>query len=70
MLAGTILDLLESPELVARVRECFEEENKGVKYEPLMPPDARPEVGLNKQMMDSCRPEMKKHYLNKTVRLE
>ena len=33
VLAGTILDLLEGPELVAQVREYFLEENKGVKYE-------------------------------------
>ena len=32
VLAGTILDLLESPELVARVREYFLEENKGVEF--------------------------------------
>ena len=68
MLAGTLLDLLGSPELVKRVRECFEEENKGVRYEPLLPPDTRPSVELNKQMMDGYREEMKKHYLNKEVR--
>ena len=45
---GTILDLLESPELVQRVSECFLEENKVLKYEPLPPPDTRPDVELNK----------------------
>ena len=68
MLAGTILDLLESPDLVARVRECFLEENRGVKYEPLLPPDTHPPLDLNKQMMDTHRPEMKKHYVNKEVK--
>ena len=42
VLAGTLLDLLGNPEIVKQVKECFEVENKGVKYEPLLPPDTRP----------------------------
>jgi len=68
VVAGTLIDLLVNPELVAKVKECFKEETKGVRYEPLLPPDTVPPVGLNKEMMDSFRPEMKKHYLNKPVR--
>ena len=68
VLAGTILDLLQNPELIQRARECFEEENKGVKYEPLLPPDTRPPLDLNKQMMDGYREEMKKRYVNKKVK--
>ena len=51
-----------------QVKECFEVENKGVKYEPLLPPDTHPSVELNRQMMDGFRAEMKKHYLNKEVK--
>ena len=69
-MAGTTLHLLQDAELVQRVRECFEEESKGVKYEPLLPPDTHPSVELNKQMMHGYRAEMKKRYLNKKVRFE
>ncbi|MEX0975184.1 MAG: amidohydrolase, partial [Bacillota bacterium] len=68
VVAGTLLDLLGNPDLVAQVKECFAQESKGVKYEPLLPPDTHPSAELNKQMMDTYRPEMRKRYLNKAVK--
>ena len=52
VLAGTLLDLLESPELVARVKKCFAVESVGVEYEPLLPPNTHPPLDLNKQGLE------------------
>jgi len=65
VLAGTILDLLTTPELLERVKTQFREDTKGIEYFSLMPPDAKPPLDMNREMMERVRPEMRKHYLNK-----
>jgi aminobenzoyl-glutamate utilization protein B len=41
-----------------------------LKYFSLMPADAKPPVDMNKEMMESYRPEMRKYYLNKAPRFQ
>ena len=65
MLAGSILDLLTTPELLERVKVQFREDTKGVEYFSLMPPEAKPPLDMNREMMERVRPEMRKQYLNK-----
>ncbi len=65
VLAGSILDLLTTPELLERVKVQFREDTKGVEYFSLMPPEAKPPLDMNREMMERVRPEMRKQYLNK-----
>jgi aminobenzoyl-glutamate utilization protein B len=68
VLAGTLLDLLSQPELVEKVHACFDEENKGVSYEPLLPLGTTPPLEQNKAIMESYRPAMRQYYLNQPVK--
>ena len=65
VIAASVLDLLASPELRAAARTQFDEDTKDTKYFSLLPPDAKPPLDLNKEMMDKYRPAMRKFYLNK-----
>jgi aminobenzoyl-glutamate utilization protein B len=65
VLAASVLDLMTSPELRAAAKKQFEEDTKETKYFSLLPPDAKPPLDLNKEIMDKYRPEMRKFYLNK-----
>jgi aminobenzoyl-glutamate utilization protein B len=62
-LAGTVLDLLMDPALVQRAKDTFAEELGGIKYAPLLPPDQKPPVALNREMMEAYRPQMREHYV-------
>ena len=64
--AMTILDLLMKPELVKMAGEYFSEQTKTQKYEPLIRPEDKPAIHLNKEIMDRYRPEMRKHYYDPT----
>jgi aminobenzoyl-glutamate utilization protein B len=70
VLAASVLDLVTSPELRAAAKKQFEEDTKETKYFSLLPPDAKPPVDLNKDIMDKYRPEMRKFYLNKKVQFK
>jgi aminobenzoyl-glutamate utilization protein B len=67
-LAASIIDLLTTPELLQKARAEFEVESKKTPYFSLVPPDAKPDVELNRAEMEKYRAEMKKFYLNKTPR--
>lgn len=62
-LAGTVVDLLSNPALVARAKETFAAEIGDIKYEPLIPAGQKPPVDLNRAMMDSFREPMREHYV-------
>ena len=64
VLAGTILDFLTKPELVKQARAEFEKATTEMKYFPVLPPDAKPPLDLNRAMMEQFRPAMAKFYLN------
>ncbi len=68
VLAASIIDLLTSPELLQKARAEFQEESKKTPYFSLLPPDAKPDTGMNRVEMEKYRAEMRKFYLNKTPR--
>ena len=70
VLAGSILDLLTSPDLRQKALAQFQDDTKETKYFSLLPPDAKPPLDLNREMMEKYRPEMSKFYLNKKVQLK
>jgi aminobenzoyl-glutamate utilization protein B len=61
--AMTMLDLLLKPALVEQAWDYFRNvQTKELKYEPLIRPDDRPAIDLNKEIMEKYRPELKKYY--------
>jgi aminobenzoyl-glutamate utilization protein B len=61
--AMTLLDLVTRPELVEQAWDYFRNvQTKETKYEPLLRPQDKPAIWLNKAVMDKYRPEMKKFY--------
>ena len=68
VLAASILDLMTSPELLQKARTEFEAETKRMPYFSLLPPDAKPDLELNRVEMEKYRADMRKFYLVKTPR--
>jgi aminobenzoyl-glutamate utilization protein B len=65
--ALTVLDLLMRPELVASAWDYFNNvQTKNKKYTPLLRPEDKPAIWLNKETMEKYRPEMKKYYFDPT----
>jgi aminobenzoyl-glutamate utilization protein B len=68
VLAASIIDLMTSPELLQKARAEFEVEAKKTPYFSLLPPDAKPDLEVNRTEMDKYRAEMRKDYLGRTPR--
>jgi aminobenzoyl-glutamate utilization protein B len=67
VVAMTVLDLLNRPELVQQAWDYFNNvQTKNRKYTPLIRPEDKPAIWLNEQMMAKYRPEMKKYYYDPT----
>jgi aminobenzoyl-glutamate utilization protein B len=67
VVAMTVLDLLNRPELVQQAWDYFRNvQTKDKKYIPLMRPEDKPAIWLNETMMAKYRPEMKKYYYDPT----
>jgi aminobenzoyl-glutamate utilization protein B len=65
--ALTTLDLMTKPTLVTQAWDYFRNvQTKDIKYYPLMRPEDKPPIWMNKVMMDRVRPEMKKFYYDPT----
>ena len=63
--AMTIVDLLTKPALVEQAWAYFRDvQTKTVKYEPLIRPEDKPAIELNKTIMERYRPEMRKYYFD------
>jgi len=60
----TVYDLLTKPELLAQIRNEFEEFSKEKPYKTFLPDDAEPPVGWNTSLMEKYRGEMEKFYIN------
>jgi aminobenzoyl-glutamate utilization protein B len=61
--AMTMIDLLLKPALVEQAWDYFRNvQTKTIKYEPLIRPQDKPAIELNKATMDRYRPELKKFY--------
>jgi aminobenzoyl-glutamate utilization protein B len=65
--AMTMLDLLMKPALVQAAWDYFRNvQTKETKYEPLIRPEDRPAIEVNKPTMDKYREQMKKYYYDPT----
>ena len=64
VVSGTVYDLLTKPELLAQIRNEFEEFSREKPYKTFLPADAEPPVGWNTSLMDKYRGEMEKFYMN------
>ena len=62
-MAASALDLFLDPKLVARAKETFKEEIGDTEYRPLLPPEQKPPVDLNRNIMERYRPAMREYYL-------
>jgi aminobenzoyl-glutamate utilization protein B len=65
--AMTVLDIMMRPEVVTQAWDYFKGvQTKNVKYTPLIRPQDKPAIHLNKAIMERYRPEMKKYYFDPT----
>jgi aminobenzoyl-glutamate utilization protein B len=65
--ALTTLDLMTKPTLITQAWDYFKNvQTKDIKYYPLMRPEDKPPIWMNKVMMDKMRPEMRKYYYDPT----
>jgi aminobenzoyl-glutamate utilization protein B len=61
--AMTLLDLMTKPEVIQAAWDYFDNvQTKNEKYKPLLRPQDKPALWLNKATMAKYRPEMKKYY--------
>jgi aminobenzoyl-glutamate utilization protein B len=63
VMAAAVVECLKDPAIVADAKRTFKEELAGTDYRPLLPPEQKPPVDLNRAMMDKYRPLMAKHYV-------
>ena len=67
VVALTVLDLMNRPELVTQAWDYFRNvQTKDRKYIPLIRPEDQPAIWLNKERMEKYRPEMRKYYYDPT----
>ena len=66
-LTGAVLDVLLDPSIVTRAKETFAKEIGEVKYAPLIPPDQKPPLDLNRAEMEKWREKMRAHYVKERV---
>jgi len=62
-MAASALDLFMDPKLIAQAKETFKAEIGDTEYRPLLPPDQKPPLALNRDLMERHRPAMRAHYL-------
>ncbi len=60
----TVYDLLTKPELLAQIRNEFEEFAKEHPYKTFLPEGAEPPLGWNSSLMEKYRGAMEKFYIN------
>jgi len=67
VMAMTVLDFLLRPELVTQAWDYFRNiQTKDVKYQPLIRPQDRPAIELNRDVMARYRPQMRRFYYDPT----
>jgi aminobenzoyl-glutamate utilization protein B len=62
-MAASAIDLFTDARLIARAKETFAEEIGDTEYRPLLPPEQKPPLELNRNLMERYRPLMREHYL-------
>ena len=70
VLAGAVLDMMTTPELLQRAHAEFEQTSKASPYFPVLPEDAKPPLDLNKETMAKYRTAMSDFYLHLSPRLK
>jgi len=61
--AMTVLDLMSTPELIAAAKDYYNNvQLKDTKYDPVLTPQDKPGIHLNKDLMEKMRPAMSKLY--------
>src|SRR5881296_4304129 len=63
VMAMTVLDFLMRPELVTQAWDYFRNvQTKDIKYQPLIRPQDRPAIELNRDVMARFRPQMRRYF--------
>jgi len=62
--ALTLLDILLTPKLVADAWDYFRTQTKDMKYQPLMRPEDRPAIELNRGILERYRDQMRPFYFD------
>jgi aminobenzoyl-glutamate utilization protein B len=70
VMAGSVVDLLTRPDLLAKAKETFRAEVAGSTYRPLLPAGQKPPVDLNADEMARYREAMRPHYLDVEIRFK
>jgi aminobenzoyl-glutamate utilization protein B len=68
VLAASVLDFMIDPRLVEEAKATFKKETAGFQYRSFLPPDQKPPIHLNKELMDRYRPLLQKYYLKEKPR--
>ena len=63
VMATSILECFKNPAVVEEAKRTFRDEVAGVSYRPLLPPDQKPPVDLNRATMERYRPLLAQHYV-------
>ena len=67
VMAASVVDLLTSPELLARARETFKQEVAGSTYRSLLPAGQKPPIDLNADEMAKYRVGLKAAYRSEPI---
>ena len=70
VLAASVVDFLMDPKLVEEAKTTFKKETAGFQYKSFLPPDQKPPVHLNKELMERYRPLLAKYYLKEKPKFE
>ena len=70
VLAASVLDFLTNPKLVEEANNTFKKETAGFQYKSFLPPDQKPPIHFNKEIMDRYRPLLAKYYLKEKPKFE
>jgi aminobenzoyl-glutamate utilization protein B len=62
-MAASAIDLFMDPKLIAQAKQTFEQEIGDTEYRPLLPPNQKPPLELNRDLMERYRAAMREHYL-------
>lgn len=63
VVAASILECFENPQIVDQAKSTFKDEIAGTAFKSMLPADQKPPVELNREMMERYRPLMTKHYV-------
>ena len=67
-MAASVLDFMLKPDLVAEAKRTFQEELGGVTYQPMLPAEQKPPLGMNQATMARYRKLMEANYITETPR--